>query len=196
MNKIPPPGKVTLILEAMCRGEPTAAAELLPLVYAELRRLAAKKMAHERPGQTLQATALVHEAYLRLVAPDGDKKWEGRRHFMGAAAEAMRRILVENARARDRQKRGAAMRRSEIEPDQLVGRDDGEQLLVIDDLLTRLEELRAQEAQVVKLRVFCGMTIEEIAGEIGVSRRQVDRLWARGRAWILAQCHSEHAFGH
>jgi RNA polymerase sigma factor (TIGR02999 family) len=176
-----------MILEAMCKGEPMAAVELLHVVYDELRRLAAKKMAHERPGQTLQATALVHEAYVRLVEHEPHKKWDGRRHFYAAAAKAMRRILIEKARAKRSQKRGGNMRRREFEPHPIVGRDDSEELLQLDDLLNRLAAADAQAAEVVELRVFAGMTVKEIAEAIGVGERRVDSLWAYGRAWLVIE---------
>ncbi|HKB40231.1 MAG TPA: ECF-type sigma factor [Gemmataceae bacterium] len=181
---------VTRILSAIEQGEPHAAEQLLPLVYDELRRLAAQRLAQEKPGQTLQATALVHEAYLRLVgdlAP-GDPpgaKWDGRGHFFAAAAEAMRRILVERARARRRSKRGGGSQQHELREDLLI--EDGriDEVLAVHDLLEELERHDAQAAALVKLRFFAGFEHQEAAEMLGVSRRAADRLWLLARTWLF-----------
>ncbi len=178
---------VTRILSAIAEGDPHAASELLPLVYDELRRLAAQKLAHERPGQTLQATALVHEAYLRLVnQPEGGaSSFVGRGHFFAAAAEAMRRILVERARARQRIKRGGGNLREELRDD-LLGADDRlDQVLAVHDALAELERHDPQAAALVKLRFFAGLEHQEAAETLGISRRAADRLWLLARTWLF-----------
>ena len=179
---------VTQILSAIEQGDPRAAEQLLPLVYEELRRLAARKLAREKPGQTLQATALVHEAYLRLV-DDQARRWESRGHFFAAAAEAMRRILVENARAKQRLKRGGGRARQEYDPDCLAAPERPEELLALDEALTRLAAADRQAAEVVQLRVFAGLTVKQAAKVLGVSPRTVDHAWAYARAWLLAALH-------
>ena len=175
---------VTSILSAIAQGEPNAAEQLLPLVYDDLRRLAARKLAHEKPGQTLQATALVHEAYLRLV--DGEKvpHWDSRRHFFAAAAEAMRRILIENARRKRRQKRGGGLRRVDLAPDRLGSASRAEDLLDLNDALDGLAAEDPQAAQFVKLRYFAGLSIEEAAETVGLSRSAACEHWAYARAWL------------
>jgi RNA polymerase sigma factor (TIGR02999 family) len=183
---------VTRILSAIEQGDPQAAEQLLPLVYEELRRLAAGKLAREKPGQTLQATALVHEAYLRLVGDDGPR-WESRGHFFAAAAEAMRRILVENARAKKRLKRGGGLGRREFDADRLAAPERPEELLALDEALTRLAAADHQAAEVVQLRVFAGLTVKEAARVLGVSPRTVDHAWAYARAWLLAELRDEGA---
>jgi RNA polymerase sigma factor (TIGR02999 family) len=177
---------VTRILDALAGGDARAAEELLPLVYAELRRLAARKLAAEKSGQTLDATALVHEAYLRLVGPaDDEKRWENRGHFFAAAAEAMRRILVENARRKGRVRHGGGLRRVDLlDADAFAAPTDDEQILLLDEALTRLAEVRPQAAQLVKLRFFSGLTEEEAAPMLGLSPRSARRLWAFARAWL------------
>jgi RNA polymerase sigma factor (TIGR02999 family) len=184
---------VTRILSAIAEGDPHAASELLPLVYDELRRLAAQKLAHERPGQTLQATALVHEAYLRLVnQPEGDAPgFAGRGHFFAAAAEAMRRILVERARARQRIKRGGGNLREELREDLLVTDDRLDQALAVHDALAELERHDAQAAALVKLRFFAGMEHQEAAQMLGISRRAADRLWLLARTWLFRTMNKE-----
>jgi RNA polymerase sigma factor (TIGR02999 family) len=172
---------VTRILSAAERGDPQAAAQLLPLVYDELRRLAAQQLAHEKPGQTLQATALVHEAFLRLV---GGQQFDGRAHFFAAAAEAMRRILVERARARQRVKRGGGHQPQELREDLLVADDRLDQVLAVDEALAELERHDAQAAALVKLRFFAGFGHEEAAAMLGLSRRAADRLWRLARTWL------------
>jgi RNA polymerase sigma factor (TIGR02999 family) len=175
---------VTRILSAIEQGDPHAAGQLLPLVYEELRQLAAQKLAHEPPGRTLQATALVHEAYLRLVDVAQAQEWTSRGHFFAAAAEAMRRILVENARRKQCQKRGGGLERHELDPDQLVAPEIREDLLALDEALTRLADVNPQAAQLVQLRYFAGLPIPEAAQTLGISPRTADRLWAYARAWL------------
>jgi RNA polymerase sigma factor (TIGR02999 family) len=177
---------VTRILSAIEQGNAQATEQLLPLVYEELRRLAARQMAQEKKGQTLQATALVHEAYLRLV-DDRGRRWESRGHFFAAAAEAMRRVLVENARAKKRLKRGGGLAKREFDPDLLVAPELPDDLLALDEALTRLAAADRQAADVVQLRVFAGLTVKEAARVLGVSPRTVDHAWAYARAWLLAE---------
>jgi RNA polymerase sigma factor (TIGR02999 family) len=175
---------VTRILSAIEQGEPSAAEHLLPLVYDELRRLAAHKLAQEKPGQTFQATALVHEAYLRLVDVDNVQHWNSRGHFFAAAAEAMRRILIEQARRKCSQRAGGLRRRCELRDDDCLDVSSDEALLDLDEVLTKLAATDPQAAELVKLRVFAGMTVEEIAQVQGVSPRTVKRNWAYARAWL------------
>jgi RNA polymerase sigma factor (TIGR02999 family) len=178
--------EVTRILSAIERGDPHAAAQLLPLVYEELRQLAARKLAQERPGQTLQATALVHEAYLRLVGPADANRWRDRGHFFAAAAEAMRRILVENARRKQAEKRGGGRRRFEVsEADRLVI-PDPDTLLTVDEVLERLGRDDAAAAALARLRLFAGLSVEEAAAALGVSRASAYRDWAYARAVLTA----------
>ncbi len=176
---------VTQILNAAARGDRNAAEQLLPLVYNELRRLAARRVANEAPGQTLQATALVHEAYLRLVDVEMPQKWEGRGHFFAAAAEAMRRILIERARRQATVKHGGGHERIEI--DQLeatCGDGRAENLLAIDDAISELERNDPPSAQLVKLRFFAGLSHQEAADTMGITRRVADRLWAVAKVWL------------
>jgi RNA polymerase sigma factor (TIGR02999 family) len=181
--------EVTRILSAVEQGEPHAAEQLLPLVYDELRRLAAQKLAQEKPGQTLEATALVHEAYLRLV-PGGEASapqeghWDSRRHFFAAAAEAMRRILIEQARRKGRQRHGGGLRRVELLEPEVAFTPADERVLLLDDALTRLADLRPQAAEVVKLRFFSGLTVEQAAPVVGIAPRTARRLWVFARAWL------------
>jgi RNA polymerase sigma factor (TIGR02999 family) len=175
---------VTGILRAIEEGDPRAAARLLPLVYDELRQLAAAKLAQEKAGQTLQPTALVHEAYLRLVGPAGGRMWDSRGHFFAATAEAMRRILVENARRKGRQKRGGTLRRLELDPAQLSYVDPAEDLLDLNDALECLAAEDPQAAQFVKLRYFAGLSVEEAAEMVGLSRSAACEHWAYARAWL------------
>jgi RNA polymerase sigma factor (TIGR02999 family) len=180
---------ITRILDALGQGDPHAAAELLPLVYDELRRLAAQKLAREAPGQTLDATALVHEAYLRLVSDSRDA-WDNRRHFFAAAAEAMRRILVEQARRKGRTRHGGGKTRCDLgEPcaPLLPPPDD---LLALDEALTRLADLAPARAEVVKLRFFAGLTMPEVAHTLGVSLPTAERYWAFARTWLYAELES------
>jgi RNA polymerase sigma factor (TIGR02999 family) len=180
---------VTRILSAIEQGDAKAADELLPLVYDELRRLAAQKLIQEKPGQTLQATALVHEAYLRLVDTPKAQRWESRGHFFAAAAEAMRRILVNRARDKRRQKRGGGQERIDIELADipLDARDDD--LLAIDEALEKLGREDAACAALVKLRFFAGLTQEESARALGIARRTADRHWAYAKAWLFDELH-------
>jgi RNA polymerase sigma factor (TIGR02999 family) len=175
---------VTRILCAIEQGDPTAAAQLLPLVYDELRRLAAQKLAQEKPGQTLQATALVHEAYVRLVGPDPDQAWDNRRHFFAAAAQAMRHILVDKARQKKRLKHGGGWQRAEL-VDQPAPEAD-EDLLALDEALGRVAAEDPLAARVVELRHFAGLGHEEIAGVLGITVYQARQKWAYARAWLRA----------
>ena len=177
---------VTQILSALERGQARAAEELLPLVYDELRRLAAWHLANEQPGQTLQATALVHEAYLRLVGKE-DPQWNGRRHFFGAAAEAMRRILVENARRKKRLKRGGDLERVDVADVEIASPLPDDDLLALDEALDRLAKTDSRAAEVVKLCFFVGLTQEQVARELGISISTVERLWAFARAWLFRE---------
>jgi len=177
--------EVTEILSAIERGDAFAAEQLLPIVYGELRRMAALRLAHEQPGQTLQATALVHEAYLRLVGGEHQQQWSGRGHFFAAAAEAMRRILVENARRKARVRHGGELRRVDLlDADIAAAPTDDDQILLLDEALTRLAEVRPQAAELVKLRFFSGLTEEEAAPMLELSPRSARRLWAFARAWL------------
>ena len=173
--------EVTNILSAIEQGDPHAAAQLLPLVYDELRRLAAAQMACEKPGQTLDATALVHEAYLRLV---GDQHFDNRRHFFAAAAEAMRRILVENARRKKRLKHGGGRHRCELQEDHRIELPPDDQLLALDEALGRLAEAHPELAELVKLRYFAQLTVEHAAELLGLSPRTVKRNWVYASAWL------------
>ena len=174
---------VTRILSAIERGDARATDELLPLVYEELRTLAAQKLSHEAPGQTLQATALVHEAYLRLVC-DETRSWENRGHFFAAAAEAMRRILVENARRRRRLIHGGAQHRIELDEGDLVAEGPSVDMLALDEALVRLAAEDAPLAELVKLRYFAGLTLEQVAEIQGITRRTATSHWAYARAWL------------
>ena len=178
---------VTRLLNDAAEGDAGAAGELLPLVYEELRRLARQKMGQERAGHTLQATALVHEAYVRLVDGNTAKSWEGRWHFFAAAAEAMRRILVDQARRRDRRKRGGGVARQRVDLETLdvAVNEPPQDLLAIDDGLTALAREHAEKAQLVKLRYFAGLTIEEAAEATGISMATANRRWAYARAWLF-----------
>ena len=178
---------VTHILSAIDQGDPTAAGQLLPLLYQELRRLAAQKLAQEKPGQTLQATALVHEAYLRLVDGGRAQHWNSRRHFFAAAAEAMRRILVERARARASLKRGGRRERLDLEDLPVLSPQRPDGLLALDEVLTRLAAVEPQAAELVHLRYFAGQTMSASADLLGLSPRSTHRLWAYAKAWLLQE---------
>jgi RNA polymerase sigma factor (TIGR02999 family) len=154
------------------------------LVYEELRQLATHRLAHEKPGQTFQPTALVHEAYLRLVGADPQQPWESRRHFFAAAAEAMRRILVERARRKGRMRQGGGLRRVDLADVEMEASAEGEQVLLLDEALTRLAAARPQAAELVQLRFFSGLTVEEAAAMLGLSPRTARRLWVFARAWL------------
>jgi RNA polymerase sigma factor (TIGR02999 family) len=180
--------EVTAILQAAGQGDRQAAQQLLPLVYDELRRLAAQKLANERPGHTLEATALVHEAYLRLVAGEGenpsDRPFANRRHFFAAAAQAMQRILVDSARRRRAQKRGGAGQRHDLDELDLALPEPREDLLALDGALARLTAVNPQAAELVRLRFFLGYTLLDAAEILGVAPRTAYRLWAYARAWL------------
>jgi RNA polymerase sigma factor (TIGR02999 family) len=178
--------EVTRILSAIQGGDAHAAEALLPLVYDELRQLAAQRLAQEKPGQTLQATALVHEAYLRLVGGGAEQSWDNRGHFFAAAAEAMRRILVENARHKRTQKAGGPLQRRELEDIAATFETSSEDLLALDDALAKLERENQQAAELVKLRIFTGLTVDEAADSLGISRRTGFRLWTYARAFLQA----------
>jgi RNA polymerase sigma factor (TIGR02999 family) len=183
--------EVTRILSAIEQGDPSAASQLLPLVYDELRRLAAERLAHEKPGQTLQATALVHEVYLRLVDVEQAQRWNNRGHFFAAAAEAMRRILVEQARRKQTEKHGGKRKRldwAQVEP---IIQADPETVLDLDDALTILASEDPEAAQVAKLRLFTGLSVEEAAQALAVSRAHAYRQWAYARAWLQARLRDE-----
>jgi RNA polymerase sigma factor (TIGR02999 family) len=181
---MPDRAQLTQILDALERGEEQAAGDLLPLVYDELRRLAAQRLARENPGQTLQATALVHEAYLRLVGPDQDKPWHGRGHFFAAAAEAMRRILVENARRKSRQKRGGGLERCQLDADAIAAPAPADELIALDEALDKLAQLDPPIAELVKLRYFADLTIPQAAEVLGISPRTADFHWKYAKAWL------------
>lgn len=178
--------EVTQLLKALEQGQSRAAEELLPIVYDELRRLAAWRLANEKPGQTLQATALVHEAYLRLVGKD-DPQWNGRRHFFGAAAEAMRRILVENARRKKRLKHGGHLERVNADDVDLPAPMPDDELLAMDEALDRLAEVDPRAAELVKLCFFVGLTQEQAAKHLDVSIATVERTWSFARAWLFRE---------
>jgi len=175
---------VTRILTAIEEGDPSAAEKLLPLVYDELRKLAASKLAQEKPGQTLQATALVHESYVRLVDAERAQEWKNRGHFFAAAAEAMRRILVEEARKKGRIRHGGLLRRTDMPEAEVADSADDEQVLLLDEALTRLAGERPEAAELVKLRFFSGLTVEEAAAFLKLSPRTARRLWVFARAWL------------
>ena len=179
--------EVTHILKAIDEGDPTAAEQLLPLVYDELRKLAAAKLAHEKPGQTLQATALVHEAYVRLAGENRQEPWCGRRQFFAAAAEAMRRILVDNARHKRSRKCGGDLERQEFDLQRLESRRPPEEILALHEALDALSEKDPTKAELVKLRYFVGLTIPEAAEILGISASSIDRHWAYARAWLHQQ---------
>ncbi len=175
---------VTLMLQAVERGEASASGDLLPLVYNELRRHAAGRMAREAAGQTMQPTALVHEAWLRMIG-NGDIRWQNRAHFFGAAVEAMRRILIENARRKARLKRGGNPLRLDLDQVELSATTPDEKVLLIDDALERLELEDAEKARVVVLKFFVGLTNQEVADNMGVTERTVERHWAYAKAWLF-----------
>jgi len=178
---------VTRILSAIEQGDPTAAEQLLPLVYDELRQLADQKLAHEKPGQTLQATALVHEAYLRLVDVEQAQHWNSRGHFFAACAEAMRRILIESARSKAREKRGGDWQRVDFEELDVATSVSPDQLVALDDALTRLEGLDSLAGKLVQLRYFAGLALDEAAAALGISTATAYRHWAYARAWLRSE---------
>jgi len=178
---------VTQILDAIQHGDPKAADELLPLVYQELRRLAASKMASETPGQTLQPTALVHEAWLRLVGNDGQAQFQNRAHFFGAAAEAMRRILIDRARRKHALRHGGGQQRLDMDEIEIPAPADDEELLAVNDALDRFATVDAPKAELVKLRYFAGLTIEEAAQVLNISEPTAKRWWTYARAWLFSE---------
>ena len=186
--------EVPSIISAIEQGDPKAAEQLLPLVYDELRRLAAWKLAHEKPGQTLQATALVHEAYLRVVQVDQDQHWDSRRHFFAAAAEAMRRILIDQARHRKSAKAGGALERVPLDSGPSLAAPEGtsaEDLLALDEALQQLEADDPVKAQLVKLRFFAGVSLEDAARMLDVSPATAKRHWIYARSWLYGKLHAE-----
>jgi len=182
---------VTRLLDAAAAGDRKAAADLLPLVYDELRKLAAARMAGESPEHTLQPTALVHEAYLRLVGRGDDHRWDGRGHFFAAAAEAMRRILIESARRKRGPERGGDFTRHDLDPDQPSPPGPSPRLLALDEALDRLAAIEPRAAEVVKLRYFAGLTVAEAAAALGISPRTADADWAYARAWLVTALRDE-----
>jgi RNA polymerase sigma factor (TIGR02999 family) len=180
---------VTRILNAIEQGDAKEAGKLLPLVYEELRRLAAQKLSNERPGHTLQATALVHEVYMRLAGSDR-QSFQGRTHFFGAAAEAMRRILIDNARHKKSQKRGGGHRKVDIEDQELAIAGPSDDLLALDEALSELDETDKIKADVVKLRYFAGLTMAQVAEMLGISLKAAQRHWIYSRAWLLKRISS------
>jgi RNA polymerase sigma factor (TIGR02999 family) len=175
---------VTQILNAIDRGDPHAAEQLLPLVYDELRKLAAQKLAQEKPGQTLQATALVHEAYLRLVDTEQVQQWNSRGHFFAAAAEAMRRILVDDARRKCTRKHGGGRKQVNLDAVPVLTTQPADDLLVLDDALRRLGQEDPLKAELVKLRYFAGFSVQQAADALGISRATADRYWAYAKVWL------------
>jgi RNA polymerase sigma factor (TIGR02999 family) len=183
--------EVTRILSAIEEGDPHAAEQLLPLVYDELRKLAAQKLAQEKPGQTLQATALVHEAYIRLVDVEKAQHWDSRAHFFAAAAEAMRRILVEQARRKRRARHGGGKRPIALDEASSLVQPPSDDLLALDEALARLATLNPVRAEVVKLRFFAGLTMPEVAQALGLSLPTAERYWTAARTWLYAELKEE-----
>jgi RNA polymerase sigma factor (TIGR02999 family) len=186
---------VSRILSAIGQGDSSAASQLLPLVYDELHRLAAQRLAHEKPGQTLQATALVHEAYLRLVGQEEEQSWNSRGHFFAAAGEAMRRILVENARRKQRLRHGGARRRVNLDDVEIPAEGASDDLLALDEALEQLTAEEPTAAALVKLRYFAGLTIQETASALDLSVRTANRHWAFARAWLYRRIHGDDSGG-
>jgi RNA polymerase sigma factor (TIGR02999 family) len=184
---MPAMNEVTRILHTIQQGDAHAAEQLLPLVYDELRQLAAQHLAQEKPGQTLQATALVHEAYLRLVDVDKAQHWDSRRHFFAAAAEAMRRILIDNARRKKRRKRGGGLKRVDLDEADLACTSSSDELLALDEALTRLAAEDPTAGQLVRLRYFAGLSVEEAADTLSISRSTAYEHWAYARAWLRCE---------
>ena len=179
--------EVTQILSQIEQGDASAAERLLPLVYDELRKLAAAKLAQEKPGQTLQATALVHDAYIRLVDVEKAQHWDSRGHFFAAAAEAMRRILVDSARRKGSRKHGGGLARRDLDDGAIVARQDGDDILALNDALDRLAAADIQAAKLLKLRYFAGLTSKQAAQVLGVSTRTADRIWVYARSFLLRE---------
>ncbi len=189
--RLPPSmNDLTQVLQAIRRGDGRASEELLPLVYNELRQLAMARMAREAAGQTLQATALVHEAWLRMVGA-GDRTWQNRAHFFGAAAEAMRRILVENARRKSRLKRGGGQLRLDIEDLDLAAATPDEKVLLMDEALEQLQKQDPEKARIVVLKFFGGLTNQEVAENLGITERTVERQWAYAKAWLFEKIEAQ-----
>jgi RNA polymerase sigma factor (TIGR02999 family) len=182
---------VTSLLTAITKGDPHAAADLLPLVYEELRRLASQWLAQEAPGQTLQPTALVHEAFVRLTGASGQATWDNRRHFFAATAEAMRRLLVENARRKKRLKHGGDRQRVSLEAAESIAQAPSEDLLALDEALNRLTAHDPVKAEVVKLRFFAGLTMPEVAQSLDISLTTAERYWTYARTWLYAELADE-----
>jgi RNA polymerase sigma factor (TIGR02999 family) len=188
---------VTRVLAAIDQGDPEAAEQLLPLVYDELRKLAAQRLAQEKAGQTLQATALVHEAYLRLVGGEQTQDWDGRRHFFAAAAEAMRRILIDRARHKQTRKAGGGRRRVDLDDIQpALAEENGDRLLTLDEALSQLEAEDPRKAELVKLRFFAGLTAEQAAAALGVSTSTAEKDWAYARSWLRVAIDRISGIGH
>ncbi len=179
--------EVTHILSAIEHGDPKASEQLLPLVYRELRRLAQQRLAREKPGQTLQATALVHEAYLRLVEGEEAQRWNSRGHFFAAAAEAMRRILIENARRKRTEKHGGLLQRQDLDDIDIAAPASSQDLLALDEALAKLEAEEPVKAQLVKLRYFAGLAEDEAASVLGISRTSAQRYWRYAKAWLITE---------
>ncbi len=186
---------VTQILERVEQGDPKATGQLLPLVYAELRKLAAAKMAQEKPGQTLQATALVHEAWLRLAGPDEQNAWNSRGHFFGAAAEAMRRILVESARRKARLRHGGELERADVNEIEIAAPLPEERLVQVSEALDELDREAPEAAQVVKLRYFAGLTQVQVAETLGISLRTAERHWTWAKSWLFQRIRAQNQAG-
>jgi len=184
---VQPMSEVTRILSAIEQGDPQAAEQLLPLVYAELRRLATQKLAREKPGQTLDATALVHEAYVRLVDVENAQHWNSRGHFFAAAAEAMRRILVDQARQKQSQRRGGGRKRRPLEQVEIAAAEPTQDMLALNEALERFEQIDPVKAELVKLRYFAGLSLLQAAEALGISRTTADRYWSYARAWLHAE---------
>lgn len=186
-GKLPGMSDVTRILAALEQGDPHAAGQLLPLVYEELRKLAAARMAVEPPGNTLNPTALVHEAYLRLIGPANESQWENRGHFFAAAAEAMRRVLIDQARRKLSQREGGDLKRQALEHVEIAAPEPSLDILAVNEALERFEQVDPVKARLVKLRYFIGLTIPEAAETLGISSTTADRYWAYARAWLHAE---------
>ncbi len=188
---VPPMNEVTRILSAIDQGDPHAAEQLLPLVYQELRKLAAQKLAQEKPGQTLEATALVHEAYIRLVEVGEAQHWNSRGHFFAAAAEAMRRILVENARRKRGPKHGGGYQRVNLDEAVSCAQEPVDELLSLNEALDKLTQEDPKKAELVKLRYFTGLSVQEAADVLGISRATADRYWAYAKVWLYCAISGE-----
>jgi len=187
VSELPPTSDVTRLLSQIGGGDGQAAEQLLPLVYDELRKLAAAKLAQEKPGQTLQATALVHEAYMRLVVVEKPRHWNSRGHFFRAAAEAMRRILLDQARRKQSERQGGSVKRYSLEHGEIAAPEPSLDVLAVNEALARFEQIDKPKADLVKLRYFAGLTIPQAAAALGISSATADRYWAYARAWLHAE---------